>query len=194
MSGELSTEWSFSGVLVRLYAAFCEASEALPDLEAFLAKYDNIDHRQHADVLLFDQYYRWKHGALRPAEWYLERFKNLETSTDWRLELILEEFGYREDAGKHPAAREFIARFPAYAARRSAVSALPPGASAVYPAGEPVGHAVSCRSPWRRRALSQFRDWTPPRLLPRPNGIRRPTAKWKPRSRRIPPSTNSRRT
>ncbi len=115
MSGELSTEWSFSGVLVRLYAAFCETSESLPDLDEFLARYENIDHRQHADVLLFDQYYRWKHGAGRPAEWYLKRFKDLESSSDWRLELILEEFGYREDAGERPAVDEFIARFPSYA-------------------------------------------------------------------------------
>ena len=115
MSGVLSTEWSFSGVLVRLYAAFCETTQSLPDLEAFLEQHQHIDHRQHADVLLFDQYYRWRLGARRPVEWYLERFADLESPNDWRLELILEEFGYRDDAGERPTLEEFLERFPRYA-------------------------------------------------------------------------------
>ena len=115
MSGELSTEWSFSGVLVRLYAAVCETSPAPPDLEAFLRQYAHIDRRQHADVLLFDQYYRWRIGSRRPVEWYLERFSDLGTPNNWRLELLLEEFGYREEHGESPTVSEFIERFPAFA-------------------------------------------------------------------------------
>ncbi len=115
MSGELSTEWSFSGVLVRLYAACCETAESLPDLAFFLEQHEHIDRRQHADVLLLDQFYRWKRGARRPVEWYLERFAGLDSPNDWRLELMLEEFGYREDAGEHPTALEYQHRFPDYA-------------------------------------------------------------------------------
>jgi len=115
MSGERSTEWAFSGVLVRLYATLCESSSSPPDLEAFLAQHDHIDHGQHADVLLFDQYYRWKTGTQRPVEWYLERFDHLESHKRWRLELLLAEFGYREENGQEPAVEEFKHRFPEHA-------------------------------------------------------------------------------
>ncbi|MCA9072828.1 MAG: cyclic nucleotide-binding domain-containing protein, partial [Planctomycetaceae bacterium] len=115
MSGELSTEWSFSGVLVRLYATVCESSLTPPDLEAFLVKYSHIDRRQHADVLLFDQYYRWQKGTQRPVEWYLEHFSHLRDCNKWRLELLLEEFGYRNDHDLHPSVEEFKDRFPDYA-------------------------------------------------------------------------------
>ena len=97
MSGELSTEWSFSGVLVRLYATVCETSPELPDLEAFLLQYPHIDRRQHADVLLFDQYFRWRIDCPRPIEWYFDHFADLKSPSNWRLELVLEEFGYLEE-------------------------------------------------------------------------------------------------
>lgn len=115
MSGELSTEWSFSGVLVRLYASLCESSSTPPDLEAFLLKYSHIDRRQHADVLLFDQYYRWQHGTQRPVEWYFEHFTTLRDRNNWRLELLLEEFGYRSERNLDPTVEEFQERFPDYA-------------------------------------------------------------------------------
>jgi eukaryotic-like serine/threonine-protein kinase len=115
MSGELSTEWSFSGVLVRLYATVCENTFSPPDLEAFLHRYRHIDPRQHADVLLFDQYHRWRIGTQRPVEWYLERFTHLNPFNNWRLELLLEEFGYREEHGENPTVEEFLDRFPEYA-------------------------------------------------------------------------------
>lgn len=115
MSGELSTEWSFSGVLVRLYATVCESSPKPPDLEAFLVKYSHIDRRQHADVLLFDQFYRWQHDTQRPVEWYLEHFSGLRDCNNWRLELLLEEYGYRQERDLHPTVQEFQDRFPEYA-------------------------------------------------------------------------------
>ncbi len=119
MNGDNSTHWSFSGVLVRLYATVCETSSTLPNLEEFLEQYKHIDPRQHADVLLFDQFYRWRNGTQRPAEWYLERFPKLEFNVRWRLELILEEFGYREDAGNPATVQEFLDRFPQYAEQLS---------------------------------------------------------------------------
>jgi CRP-like cAMP-binding protein len=114
MSGECSTEWSFSGVLVRLYATVCDSAASPPDLEAFLKQYDHIDRRQHADVLLFDQYHRWVHGTPRRVEWYLDQFSDLESFNNWRLELLLEEFGYQEEHGDAPSVESFAARFPEY--------------------------------------------------------------------------------
>ena len=112
MSGESSTEWSFSGVLVRLYATVCATSASPPDLESFLEQYQHMSNRQHADVLLFDQFYRWNAGSPRPVEWYLERFAGLESNNNWRLEVLLEEFGYREEHGEGTGVEDFISQFP----------------------------------------------------------------------------------
>ncbi len=47
-------------------------------------------------------------------EWYLEQFADLEAFHNWRLELLLEEFGYQEEHGDPPSIEEYSLRFPEY--------------------------------------------------------------------------------
>ncbi|MBW3543040.1 MAG: cyclic nucleotide-binding domain-containing protein, partial [Planctomycetes bacterium] len=112
MSADYPTEWSFAGVLVRLYAALCETESPRPDVFGFLAGYSQATARQKADVLLFDQFRCWRDGEKRPAESYFEQFPDFAAEDLLRLELILEEFAYRQDAGEDPQPQDFAARFP----------------------------------------------------------------------------------
>jgi CRP-like cAMP-binding protein len=112
MTSEYPTEWSFAGVLVRLFAALCETSDAPPDVFAFLAEYPEATVRQRADVLLFDQFNRWRLGHGEPVETYFERCPEIAGQDALRLELIAEEFGYRRDRGEDPQVAEFQERFP----------------------------------------------------------------------------------
>ena len=82
-----------------------------PDVFLFLASTKVRSNRQLADILLCDQFQRWKSGASIPVERYLEACPALDGEEDLKLELIEEEFGYCEQAGNPPDLEEFLARF-----------------------------------------------------------------------------------
>ncbi|HUG90234.1 MAG TPA: protein kinase [Planctomycetaceae bacterium] len=112
MTAEFPTEWSFAGVLVRLFAALCETSDTPPDVFAFLAEYPEATVRQRADVLLFDQFNRWRQGLGEPVETYFSRCPDVAEHDGLCLELIAEEFAYLQDCGQQPQVADFQRRFP----------------------------------------------------------------------------------
>lgn len=80
-----------------------------PDVFSFLANANLKNERQRADILLCDQYQRWKTGDGIPVEKYFDACPDLDES--FKLELIAEEFGYQEQASGPPNPDEFLARF-----------------------------------------------------------------------------------
>lgn len=64
--------------------------------------------------LLEEQRRRWQQGDRVPAEHYLQRTPPLAESA--ALDLIVNEVLLRQEAGETPSAKEYIARFPQYAA------------------------------------------------------------------------------
>ncbi|WP_166827040.1 protein kinase domain-containing protein [Thalassoroseus pseudoceratinae] len=109
---KLSTTWSLSGLLVRLYAALCEATPTPPDLPAFLEEHASVPDPQKVDVLFFDQYYHWRFGGGRKCEWYLEHFPQIVATKQVATELIVEEFEYRQETNSPPTLDEYAERFP----------------------------------------------------------------------------------
>ncbi len=108
---KFSTTWSLSGLLVRLYAALCEAMATPPDLVAFLEEHANVPDSQKIDVLFFDQYYHWRFGNGRPCEWYLKRFPEILGSRQSAVEFIVEEIEYRQETSTPPSLAEYDQRF-----------------------------------------------------------------------------------
>ncbi len=109
---KLSTTWSLSGLLVRLYAALCETMPTPPDPSAFLQEHTAVPDRQKIDVLLFDQYYHWRFGGGRVCEWYFERFTEILNTEQVIVEFIVEEFEYRQEQAPPPTLDEYDKRFP----------------------------------------------------------------------------------
>src|SRR3954447_17509306 len=86
-----------------------------PDLEAFLAREEDLDPAELAAVLRADQRSRSRDATAVPAEWYLERFPALGRDPELALDLIHNEFLLREAAGEAPEPQEFAGRFPQFA-------------------------------------------------------------------------------
>lgn len=74
-----------------------EGASNPPDIEAFLSRHGVRDSVDILGVLLIDQHFRWKTGCVLPIKEYLSRFPEVARRTELRDELILEEFGYREE-------------------------------------------------------------------------------------------------
>ena len=85
-------------------------ADAPPDVFSFVANANIKDKRQLADILLCDQYQRWKTGNGIPVEEYFDGCPQLDDEA-LKLELIAEEFGYREEAEEVPNLQDFMARF-----------------------------------------------------------------------------------
>ena len=86
-----------------------------PDLEAFLAREEDLEPAELAAVLRADQRNRSRAATPVPAEWYLERFPALGRDPELALDLIHNEFLLREAAGEAPEPGEFAGRFPRFA-------------------------------------------------------------------------------
>ena len=111
MAAELPEKLQVEGSLVRQYAAQCGAPDAA-DLVQFLEQHPDAALHDRVGVVLFDQYHHWRQGELVPAEHYLELFPEIAADRTGRLELIVEEFAYRCEAGENPTVEEYTDRFP----------------------------------------------------------------------------------
>ena len=101
-----------SPTLATQYAALWKDGAPPPDVFAFLAEHPSAGPRERADVLLVDQYHRWKSGNGLPAEEYLAGFPEVAGERSLRFELVAEEFGYLEEAEGGANLDAFVARFP----------------------------------------------------------------------------------
>ncbi len=98
--------------LAAQFANLWKLDKDLPDVFAFLQEHSQASPRETADVLLVDQRLRWKRSVGISVEEYLRRCPQLAGQEALRLELITEEFAYREQAGEAVELDEFLARFP----------------------------------------------------------------------------------
>jgi serine/threonine protein kinase len=90
----------------------CRTSPATPDVFAFLAEHPHATPQEQLEVALVDQFHRWKNDAPRPVGEYCERLPPLGADPQLKLELAVEEFGYREEQGEAIDVEEFVTRFP----------------------------------------------------------------------------------
>ena len=91
------------------YVKLCEGSVKLPDVFQFLARAGSLTAQETLDVVLVDQFHRWKHGQTIPVEHYIQRLPELSDSHV--ASLLIEEYGYLEERGVAPRPLEFIARY-----------------------------------------------------------------------------------
>ena len=94
--------------LVERFRAMWDESNSPPDVFAFLAEHSEYDSATLADVVLVDQFQRWRIGDPRDVQEYLTKCAFLTKLM--RQELLEEELGYREDKSDfHPG--EFAEQF-----------------------------------------------------------------------------------
>jgi WD40 repeat protein len=86
-------------------------------IEQMLAGLAGLPPDQLAQVLLLDQWHRWRAGERMPAEDYLRRHAALAKDDEGALALVYGEFLVREEMGEAPPPDEYVARFPALATR-----------------------------------------------------------------------------
>jgi serine/threonine protein kinase len=84
---------------------------AAPDVFAFLEQHPGASPAEQLAVVLVDQFHQWRRGRQRTVEEYCSRLPALAADPQWKLELAVEEFGYREEQGDAPEVDEFLARF-----------------------------------------------------------------------------------
>lgn len=91
------------------YAQMCAQSTQFPDVFEFLSERPELSPRDQLDVLLVDQFQRWKNNQTIPVEHYVERLPQLDDVL--KVELLVEEYGYLDQRGVAPAANVFISRY-----------------------------------------------------------------------------------
>ena len=91
------------------FARLCAENEQIPDVFEFLEGQLELNDRDKLEVLLVDQYQRWKHQQAIPVDNYLARTPEIRDID--KVELLVEEFGYLEQRGVAPDAAAFVNRF-----------------------------------------------------------------------------------
>ncbi|MEM7454100.1 MAG: SUMF1/EgtB/PvdO family nonheme iron enzyme [Planctomycetota bacterium] len=91
------------------FSRLCADSEQLPDVFEFLAGQDGLSAREQLDVVLVDQFQRWKNNQTIPVDHYIERLEEMDDIH--KVELLIEEFGYLEERGVAPPAGDFANRY-----------------------------------------------------------------------------------
>ena len=91
------------------YVKLCEESSRIPDVFEFVSTSDGLSVREKLDVVLVDQFHRWKHSQAIPVEHYLGRFPEFDDIHS--VQLLIEEFGHLEERGVAPPASEFVGRY-----------------------------------------------------------------------------------
>ncbi len=91
------------------FSQLCANEEHWPDVFDFLEQHSELSDREKIDILLVDQYQRWEQQQTIPVDYYLERTP--EISDEFKVDLIVEEFGYLEQRGVAPEPIEFISRY-----------------------------------------------------------------------------------
>eukprot|EP00913_Durusdinium_trenchii_P013374 g12555.t1 len=83
-----------------------------PDVFEFLNEHPEATPRERAEILLADQFHRWKSGNGRPVEEYLARCTDIDHDETLKLELIVAECAHRHKQGDVVEADELRQRFP----------------------------------------------------------------------------------
>ena len=108
-------ERATKGNLAEKFRVLWETSIFLPDTVAFLDDNPNATRRERADVVLVDQFHRWRSDCVVLAERYFVKFPDIAEDETLALELIVQEFelqAKQTDISKRPKLVEFVARFP----------------------------------------------------------------------------------
>jgi serine/threonine protein kinase len=98
--------------LVDQFIALWEAGDSPPDVFRFLEEHSEAPHDEQVAVLLVDQTRRWRSGAARQVEEYLEKCPEIVSDENLKLELIVEEYRHRHEQGRKTDVESFLERFP----------------------------------------------------------------------------------
>ena len=104
---------STAGDLVQQFDQLWTSEESV-DLGEFFSGSGEHKNRvaQWKEIVLLDQHHRWQRGRPMPIDNYLERFPNLAEDRGWLIELLLEEFGYAQQADPGLTAEQFLLAVP----------------------------------------------------------------------------------
>ena len=102
--------------LVDRFAQQWESSAEPPDVFAFLREHDRAEPAEMLEVLHLDQHRRWQAGVPLPVTSYFQALDGADPDDALKVELIEEEFGYREDAGHDVDPQEFCGQFSSLSA------------------------------------------------------------------------------
>lgn len=91
------------------YVQLCGESSRQPDVFAFLSETNALQPREKLDVILVDQFYRWKNNQAIPVEHYLQRLPEIDHVL--AVPLLVEEYGHLEERGIAPSPTEFVQRY-----------------------------------------------------------------------------------
>ncbi len=121
----------------------CTDSETLPDVFEFLGSQVDLSERAQLDVLLIDQFQRWKQNQVIPVDQYLDRTPQI--SDVLKVELLIEEYGYLEQRGIAPPAVDFASRYTGLSldAQQELCDALEIDSSAITQSGSKPGSTES---------------------------------------------------
>ena len=82
-----------------------------PDVFAFLQAHPDVTLEEKLEILLCDQYRRWKSRQGLPCEEYFRHCPDIARDESLKIQLIAEEYGYIEEASRPPDFTEFLDRF-----------------------------------------------------------------------------------
>ncbi len=102
-------------LLAAKFSALWEKSVFLPSVDEFLSQHPQPTTRELADVLITDQFYRWRTDSLIPVERYFKKFPTIAADPDLKLELIVQEFellSKSADFYSRPRIADYVSRFP----------------------------------------------------------------------------------
>ncbi len=97
MPYDSSIRQSADRTLAELYTALWDGSNSVPDVFSFLGHHKVASPRVVADVMLIDQFRRQRLGTELPVERYFERFPEVGSNENLKLELIVGEFAHAEE-------------------------------------------------------------------------------------------------
>jgi len=97
--------------LVDQFIALWNADDSPPDVFRFLEEHSEATQDEQAAVLLVDQARRWRSGAVRHVEEYLEKCPEIVSDENLKLELIVAEFRHRHKQGRKTDVESFLDRF-----------------------------------------------------------------------------------
>ena len=91
------------------FLQLCKESLRHPDVFSFLQSHEGLPAREKLEIVLVDQFHRWKTNQAVPVEHYLQRLPELTHSV--AVPLLVEEYGYLEQRGAAPSPEQYVRRF-----------------------------------------------------------------------------------
>jgi len=98
-----------------IFVTAVKSSPERVDVETFLSSQAELSPRDLVDVLLLDQQFQAQAGHLRTAEWYLARWKAIESDPELIIDLLYGELQVGEAMGRPIGLDAIEQRFPEYA-------------------------------------------------------------------------------